>query len=44
MRQGKVIGNFSAVESKDGKTLTATSTFKTASGNTEHDVRVYDRQ
>lgn len=40
---GKVIGHFTGVVSKDGKTYTATVTAG-ASGRTEHDVRVYDRQ
>lgn len=43
-RQGKVIGHFTRVVSKDGRTMTATNTLRTAAGKTEHDVRVYDRQ
>ncbi len=43
MRNGKVVGHFTGIVSKDGKTYTATVTVQ-ASGQTEHEVRVYVRQ
>ncbi len=44
MRGGKVVGHLTRVTSKDGKTLRITVTRQTASGQTEREVRVYDRQ
>jgi len=44
MRNGKVIGHLTRIVSKDGKSLTITVTIRTVSGQTEHAVRVYDRQ
>jgi hypothetical protein len=44
MRDGKVIGHLTRVVSKDGKMLTMTSDATTASGQKQHEVRVYDRQ
>jgi hypothetical protein len=44
MRSGKVIGQMIRIESSDYKILTATYTFTTPSGRSEHDVMVYDRQ
>ncbi len=44
MRDGKMIGRLTHTLSNDGKTLTLTVTLRTASGKTEHEVRVYDRQ
>lgn len=44
LRGGKVIGHNRTVLSKDGSTMTYTSTYRTPSGHTERDVRVYERQ
>jgi hypothetical protein len=44
MRSGKVIGQMIRIESSDYKVLTASYTFTTPSGQSEHDVMVYDRQ
>ncbi|HTT05069.1 MAG TPA: hypothetical protein VMF64_07245 [Steroidobacteraceae bacterium] len=43
-RGGKVVGNMRTSYSKDRKVLTLTQTVIRPSGETEHDVRVYDRQ
>ena len=43
-RQGKIIGHYTRVVSKGGRTMTATNTFRRLDGKTEHDVQVYDRQ
>ena len=45
MRNGKTIGHLTQMVSKDGKTLTQTVTIRrAATGKTQHEVRVYDRQ
>lgn len=44
MRNGEVIGHETIVLSADGKTMTFRGTLQTASGQTEHRTRVYDRQ
>lgn len=43
-RGGKVVGNMRTSYSKDRKVLTLTQTIVRPSGESEHDVRVYDRQ
>ena len=42
-RAGKEVGHLTRVVSKSGKTMTITSDVTTPSGQTEHQVRVYDR-
>jgi hypothetical protein len=44
MRSGQVIGHVAIVESLNHKVLTFDSTYTTASGQSVHRVRVYDRQ
>lgn len=44
MRSGKIIGEMIRVESSDHKVLTATYTYTKPTGQSEHDVMVYDRQ
>jgi len=44
LRAGKVVGHLTRVVSKDGKTMTITIEVTTPSGQSEHEVRVYDRQ
>ncbi len=43
-RGGKVVGHMRTSYSRDGKILTLTQTITTPSGQSEHDVRVFDRQ
>jgi hypothetical protein len=43
-RAGRIVGHMSRVESKDGKTLTLTETFRDTKGRLVHEVLVYDRQ
>jgi hypothetical protein len=43
-RSGKVVGQLTRVESKDLKVMTITLAFTTPSGQSEHDVLVYERQ
>jgi hypothetical protein len=44
LRAGQVVGHETMVVSKDGMVMTMTPAFTTASGQTQHDVRVFDRQ
>jgi hypothetical protein len=44
LRAGQIVGHETMVVSKDGMVMTMTPTFTTASGQTPHDVRVFDRQ
>jgi hypothetical protein len=44
LRFGKVIGHLIVVKSKDYKVLTVTFALTTPSGQSEHDVLVFDRQ
>ena len=44
LRAGKVIGHLTSVISKDGKVMTETRTFTAPSGQSVHDVAVYDKQ
>ena len=41
---GKVVGTQTLIFSKDGKVMTLNRTLTTASGQTRHDERVYDKQ
>jgi hypothetical protein len=40
----KVVGHLTIAVSADGKTMTMTQTLTTASGQSQHNVQVYDRQ
>ena len=44
LRRGKMVGHNTGVWSKDGNTLTFTTTYRTTSGMTEHQITVWDRQ
>jgi hypothetical protein len=44
LKDGKVIGYQTSAISADGTTMTMKRTFTTASGQPQHDVRVYERQ
>lgn len=44
LRHGMVVGHNTGVWSKDGNTLTFTTTYRTTSGKIEHQITVWDRQ